>query len=661
MLRRQEVVNDHVKDYRNVASPSMLGPVRIGATMDVVSVGPDAISPPPSPPPGSSARGRPAERVVVGISAAPGNIEVIQRAARLAQWSGGELHGVHVRVPNQSGDAADGLLDRHRRLLMEMGGTYHEVVGGDVSRALRRFAEVEGATQLVMGATRGPRWHRVVRRSIVEVVTRQPGPLDVHVVDWSTPPVHQRVPVGGRRPLLVAPRRRLASWLMATIGVALLTAALWPLRGDEGLPGLLLVYLLLVVAVAVVGGAWPAAAAAVAAFLAVNWFLVPPFHTLNVGNVQNLLALFTFLAVGAVVSFLVGQVARRSAEAVRARAEAEALARTAGALVGVDDPLPALVARVCATFELDAVAALTRQDGGWRVDASAGQPVPAMPSDGSTTIPVGDDTVLVLVGSGLQADDLRVLDAFAAQLATALDRRRLQAEAAAAIALGEADRLRTALLRAVSHDLRTPLASIKASVTSLLQRDVDWPAEAMEEFLATIDEETDRLNGLVGNLLDMGRLQAGAVTVVLRPVALESVVPAALASLSADTRSVDLALDERSPEVQADPALLERAVANVVSNALVWTRDGGGVRVTVDQDSEWVELRVVDQGPGVAPEERSRLFEPFQRLGDRSNDTGAGLGLAVARGFLEAMGGSVTMEDTPGGGLTVVLRLRPAP
>ncbi len=586
------------------------------------------------------------ERVVAAVTGAPGSEVVISRAARLARRQKAELLGVHVRTPGEPDGGPADLLDAHRRLLVSLGGSYHEVVGSDAAPALLQLARAEGATQLVLGATRRSRWP--------SSLARHPGPVDVCVVTSRSELDQARAPVARRRGALLPPRRRSAAWLMAAFGVPLLTAVLLPIRGSESLPGVLLVFLLLVVAVAVVGGAWPAAAVAVAGVLAVNWFLTPPFHTLIVATVENLLALFTFLAVGAVVSFLVGQVARRSAEASRARTEAEALARAAGGLVGADDPLPALTQRVRTTFELDAVAVLVRRDGAWQVDAHAGHPVPLTPAEAVTTIPVGEDGVLALVGPELAADDRRVLNAFAAQLATALERRRLRAEAGAAAVLAEADELRTALLRAVSHDLRTPLASIKASVTSLRQGDIDWSEEAVEEFLGTIEDETDRLNGLVGNLLDIGRLQAGAVRVSLRAVGLEEIVPAALASLSADTSRVDLVLDELSPPVDADPALLERAVANVISNALAWTPPGGRIRVAVDQADGRVELRVVDQGPGVPPEDRARLFEPFQRLGDRSNDTGAGLGLAVARGFVEAMGARLWMEDGPSGGLAVV-------
>jgi len=346
------------------------------------------------------------------------------------------------------------------------------------------------------------------------------------------------------------------AWALAAVGVAAIVAALVPFRTDRSLTTALLLHVLLIVAVAALGGAAPAVAAAVAGFFAVNWFLTPPYHGLHIEGPANLLGLVTFLVVGAVVSFLVAQVGRRS------------------------------------------------------VEASEAQRVAAL-------------------------------------------------EAAEAAALAETDRLRTALLRAVSHDLRTPLASIKASVSSLRQDDISWTREATAEFLATIAEETDRLDRVVANLLDMGRLQAGAVQVAVRPVALEEIVPAALTSLSADTSVVELDLDETSPRVEADPALLERAVANVISNALAWTRPGTPVHVSVtERDAAVVELRVIDHGPGVPVDHRERLFEPFQRLGDRSNDTGAGLGLAVARGFVETMGGRMHMGDTPGGGLTMAITLR---
>ncbi|MET0902149.1 MAG: ATP-binding protein [Acidimicrobiales bacterium] len=241
------------------------------------------------------------------------------------------------------------------------------------------------------------------------------------------------------------------------------------------------------------------------------------------------------------------------------------------------------------------------------------------------------------------------------QAASARERQATEAAAAEALLRARADDLRVALLRAVSHDLRTPLASIKASVTSLLQRDVDWTEEATQEFLRTIDEESDRLDDLVGNLLDLSRLQSGALQFQNRPVGYEEVVPAALASLSGPTDGVEIHLDETLPRVQADPALLERVVANLAANAVAASHPSGAVRIEAGAIGDRVDLRIVDRGRGIPLEDRERIFEPFQRRGDGGG--GVGLGLAVAKGFVDAMGGELTLEDTPGGGITMVVGL----
>ncbi len=226
--------------------------------------------------------------------------------------------------------------------------------------------------------------------------------------------------------------------------------------------------------------------------------------------------------------------------------------------------------------------------------------------------------------------------------------------------LERVNELRTAILTAVSHDLRTPLAAIKASVSSLRERDVTWSPSATAEFLEAIEEETDRLTTLVGNLLDMSRVQTGSLVLVPRRVGLDEIVPRALATLPLSGRDVDMDVPETLPRVDVDAELLERAVANVVANARQWSPPGSPVSVRGGTRNGRVELRVVDHGPGVPPEQRQRMFLPFQRLGDRSVGDGVGLGLAVARGFVEAMDGSLEVEDTNGGGLTMVLSFEAA-
>jgi two-component system sensor histidine kinase KdpD len=453
------------------------------------------------------------------------------------------------------------------------------------------------------------------------------------------------------------PARRLASGLLlALVGLPLLTVALTSLRSQVDLPSALLLYLLLVVVVAVVGGFVPAAAAAVGAFLLANWYFTPPFHRFQIAEQADVLALVVFIAVAAVVSALVDLAARRRVEATRARAEAEALARLGGTLLHGHDPLPELVEQLQVTFGLDSVALLRRDRQGWRIEAVAGHTAPIRPEYATDAVELDTQTMLALSGRRLAGDDRRVLRAFSDQLAVALESRRLSRAAADAALLAEANQLRTALLAAVSHDLRTPLASIKTAVTGLLQDDVTLPPDATAELLATIDEQTDRLDRLVGNLLDMTRLQTGAFSLHKRPIGVDEVVPAALASLTDHGRGVQVDVPETLPRVYADPGLLERAVANVVANALAWSPPARPVQVTAGRHGDRVELRVIDHGPGIPTRDRDRLFLPFQRLGDASG-SGVGLGLAVAHGFLDAMHGQITPDDTPGGGLTMRISL----
>lgn len=336
--------------------------------------------------------------------------------------------------------------------------------------------------------------------------------------------------------------RRLGGWALAALGPAALTTALIPARADIDLSSVLLLFLLTVLLTAAVGGLGPALTAALLSFALINWFFTPPLHTWQVEHLDNVLALFVFLLVGAVVSWYGATAGRRAAEAARAQAGTE---------------------------------------------------------------------------------------------------------------------LRNALLAAVSHDLRTPLASIKASATSLLAEDVDWSPEDVRQFSATIDEETDRLTSLVANLLDMSRLSSGPVPVRQVDIGLDELVLAAVASLGerAPDASVDIDVPEELPTVRTDPSLVERAIANVVDNALAWSPAGRPVRVEASPGPDHVALRVIDHGPGIAVADRERIFLPFQRRGDRSQGAGVGLGLAVAQGLLRAVGGTVAVEDTPGGGTTMVITL----
>ena len=593
------------------------------------------------------------ERVVVALTGSVDGERLVRRAARMAARARGDLIALHVRPQDGLAGGAADMLEQQRALVEELGGTYREVVGADIGEALVSAAHSLNATQIVLGATRRSRFTELTRGSVINRVIAESGMgLDVHVIsrsDERSAATSSRT----RRPGSLPRRRVLLGFVLAAVALPLLTWVLTNLRAHLGLPSVLLLFLLLVVAVSAVGGVWPALVTAIAGFLLVNWFFTSPVHTFTIAEGENLLALFVFLAVAAVVSAFVSLSARRSADGARNRAEAEALAQLGGTT-----PVPDLLERLRQLLGLEAVVVYRRSTGGWVVGEAAGAPVPATPGD-APVIELDPEHALQTVGRQVDTSaGNRVLDAFAREIASSLALERLEAEASEAGSLAAAGELRTAILSAVSHDLRTPLSGIKASVTSLLQDDVRWTPAQAREFLVTIDEESDRLNALVGNLLDMSRLQTGALEVSLIPVGVDEVIPAALASIGQRAARVDVDVDEAHPRVIADPGLLERALANVIANAIDHSPDGTPVRVVAGLAGGAVDVRVVDRGPGVPAAERERVFLPFQRLGDTGSGEGVGLGLAVAKGFVEAMGGEVEMEDTPGGGLTMVFRLK---
>ncbi|MFD0514416.1 sensor histidine kinase [Streptomyces aureus] len=362
------------------------------------------------------------------------------------------------------------------------------------------------------------------------------------------------------------------------------------------------------------------------------------------------------------VASVVDLAARRTHQAARLRAESEILSFLAGSVLRGETSLEALLERVRETFGMESVALLERAGDvdPWTCAGSVGTgTVVERPEDADVDMPVGDRMALALSGRVLPAEDRRVLAAFAAQAAVVLDRQRLQFQAEQSRTLAEGNRIRTALLAAVSHDLRTPLAGIKAAVSSLRSDDVAWSEEDQAELLEGIEEGADRLDNLVGNLLDMSRLQTGTVSPLIREIDLDEVVPMALGGIPEN--SVELEIPESLPMVNVDPGLLERSVANLVENAVKYSPSGERVLVSASAIADRVEVRVVDRGPGVPDEAKDRIFEPFQRYGDAPGGAGVGLGLAVARGFAEAMGGTLSAEDTPGGGLTMVLSLPTAP
>ncbi|MEV7084383.1 sensor histidine kinase KdpD [Streptomyces sp. NPDC093085] len=600
------------------------------------------------------------ERIVVGLTGGPEGRTLIRRAARMAaKGSGSEILAVYIARSDGLTAASPKELAVQRKLVEDLGGTFHHVIGDDIPSALLEFARGVNATQIVLGSSRRKTWQYVFGPGVGATVARESGPdLDVHIVTHEEAAKGRGLPVA--RGARLGRSRIIWGWLAGVVAPVLLAVVLTALDNTLGLANDVLLFLFLTVLAALLGGLRPALASAAVGSMLLNFYFTPPTHNLTVADPRNLVAIVIFFAVAVAVASVVDLAARRTHTASRLRAESEILSFLAGSVLRGETALDALLERVRETFGMESVALLERAGDvdPWTCAGSVGPQPVDRPEAADVDMPVGDHMALALSGRVLPAEDRRVLAAFAAQAAVVLDRQRLVGEAERARALAEGNRIRTALLAAVSHDLRTPLAGIKAAVTSLRSDDVEWSEEDRAELLEGIEHGADRLDHLVGNLLDMSRLQTGTVTPLMREIDLDEVVPMALGGVPEN--SVDLDIPESLPMVAVDPGLLERAVANIVENAVKYSPEGQRVTVAASALGARVELRVVDRGPGVPEDAKERIFEPFQRHGDAPRGAGVGLGLAVARGFVDAMGGTLAAEDTPGGGLTMVLTLSAA-
>ncbi len=596
------------------------------------------------------------ERVVVALSGGPEGEQLVRRAARIAARAGtGDLLAVHISRSDGLAGADPAHLVEQQRLVGSLGGTYHQLLGDDVPETLLSFARAENATQLVLGDSRRGRWAGMLAPPGVGTRTiRAAGDIDVHIVSHPHAGRGRALPAGRGS---LSTRRRVRGYLLAVVLPVLLTLALLPVHDVLNLVSDVLLFLLLVVAVALVGGAGPALVAAVLGSLLLNYFFTAPVHTLTIGKTNNALALLVYVLVAAMVSSVVDLAARRTRQAARAVAESHVLANLAATPLTGSADLAALLDRFRESLSLASASFLEREHAGWRLVAAAG-PDPALrPEDADTVVPAGPGTALAVSGRTLGPEDARVAAAFAARTSQAVDQIRVAEEAARAAPLAEANKVRTALLAAVGHDLRTPLAAAKAVVSGLRAEDVPLGEDDRRELLRTADDALDTLAGLVDSLLDLSRLQAGALPVHLAPALVEDVVAGALDDVSVAGGPVVLDVAEDLPAVLVDAALLERVVVNLLSNAQRYAPAGAPPLLGASAVLDRVEIRVADTGPGIPAAEYERVFLPFQRLGDHDNSTGVGLGLALARGLVEAMGGTLDPEETPGGGLTMVVSL----
>jgi two-component system sensor histidine kinase KdpD len=511
------------------------------------------------------------------------------------------------------------------------------------------------------------------------------------------------------------PRPLWLGYVAGLAAVALATGLIAVVQTRVDLANISMLYLVAVLAIATWFGSGPAVVASVAAFLCFNWFFVEPRHTLTVADPEEWVALLLFLAAAIVTGELAGRERRRAAEARQREHEAVVLYDVVRLMAepNVDQALHAVAERLRTELQLAAVAIDLNAGDGRETRAAAGDPeavriaepganvssralgrgtMPAQDRPGGVgrwvrIVPSGPPGVRRLAVSdllhlvpveiqgrrvgtialvrergspGFRAVDNRLLLAVAAQLGLAVERERLRHEAMETEVLRRTDELKTALLNAVSHDLRTPLASIIASAGSLRQRDVAWTDQDQQEFAEAIEQEARRLNRIVGNLLDLSRIEAGS----LRPAAdwydvgaLVDDVVGRLRSITAQHR-VRVEVPEDLPPVQLDYVEIDQVLSNLIENAVKYTPPGGEILVTAQQGDGEVQIRVADRGPGLPAAAISRVFDRFYRIdGTGQGPGGTGLGLAVARGLVEAHGGRIWVENRPDGGASFTFTL----
>ncbi|MGH9020356.1 MAG: DUF4118 domain-containing protein, partial [Acidimicrobiales bacterium] len=586
------------------------------------------------------------ERLIVGVTGTETDEALLRRAARMASRTGAELFAVHVR----SGDAIRRTGDDTalaRELVREFEGRFEEVVDDDVATALVSFARHERGTQIVIGASRP---HRAWRppSGVVEKVLRHARDLDVHVIA-----------VGGQRPGHVHERRRAGrvTWARRVAGLAgaavllpAITVAMTSVRSNVSLSTVVLVYLLVVLGAAVWSGAAVGVAAALVASGLENYYFVKPFHTLDVARPDDVVALVAFLVFAVAASVVVSRFAQRTSLAERSRAEAQILAQAAATVVTSHEDLRPLLDSMRAVYAARGVALIARRGGVDVPDVTSGESPDNFAT--GTDFAIDEDHHLVIVGAALDPQDRALIDAFAGRISSGLRGQVLAHDASEFAALAEAESLRVALFRTVAADLRAPLDEIAERVTTL-RKGVTRPDD--DVLLRDVASRARRLARLVTNLVDAGRLESGEVTPSPSATTLADVVEGALAQVDTRDRAVEVDLDEGLPALTTDRALVERILANVVTNACRFSPLEHPVRIRAGAVGDVVEVLVIDRGPGMERTQREVILAPFDHLSGAQLN--AGLNLTVASGFAQLLGGCLQFEDTPGGGLTVGVEL----
>jgi len=634
------------------------------------------------------------DRLLACVSEHPATAGLIRHARRVADRLHAPWTAIYVETARTQrlNDVERDRVAEHLRLAERLGASTITIPGRNIAEEVIAYAEANNITQIVVGKSDRPRWFEMLHGSVVYELVCKAGSISVHVISAEqSEPVPLKSVATRQRPEPF----RLLPYIGGTAAVALALGIGSLVERLIGLQSISLVFLMAVLASAIVWGLWPSLLAGLLSVLAYNYFFIPPLYTFTIADPENVLSLFFFALVAVVVSNLTAAT-RRQIVSARARAkttaELYAFSRKVAGIGTLDDLLWATAYQISSMLKLHTVMLLPDKEGGSLTIASGYPPEDLLDNAdmaaarwcwehnraagrGADTLPGGKWLFLPLrTGSGpvgvigidrdepgplLTPDERRLLDALADQAAVAIERVSLARGLAETRVLAETERLRAALLTSISHDLRTPLASIIGTVSSLRSYADKYEPAERDELLATLQDEAERLNRFVGNLLDMTRLESGAIDLKLDLVDIAEIVGAALQRagnvLAHHRIEVEIAPD--LPMVRLDSILFEQVLFNLLDNAAKYAPPGSRIDIRARRDGDVVAMDVTDEGPGIPPGDLERIFDKFYRVQaqDRRR-AGTGLGLAICRGFIEAQGGHIearNRRDRSGAVLTV--------
>ena len=640
------------------------------------------------------------ERILVCVSEAPSTAGLIRYARRVADrlrvpWTA--IYVETTRTQRLSVAERDRIAD-FLRLAERLGASTITIPGRSIAEEVVAYATANNITQIVIGKSNRSRWFEMVHGSVVHELVRRTGSISVHVIsadDSETVPPKSIETRPAIEPIRIEPYLGSAGAVAVALGIGLL------LKHFIAVQSISLVFLTAILASAIAWGLWPSLFAAIASMLAYNFFFLPPLYTFTVGDPENVLALFFFLIVALIVSNLT---ARTRTQVVTARSRAKttaelyAFSRKVAGIGALDDLLWATAHQITSMLNVRTVLLMPLKDReglevasgyppedqlddadmaaarwSWEHNRPAGRGADTLPGAKRLFLPLrtGSGPVGVLgidrdaPGPLLTPDDRRLLDALCDQAAVAIERISLAKGLDEARVLAETERLRAALLTSISHDLRTPLASILGTVSSLRSYPERYSPAEREDLLATLQDEAERLNRFVSNLLDMTRLESGAIDLKLELIDVAEIVGSALqraGSVLAGHR-VEVNIAPHLPMLRLDAVLFEQVLFNLLDNAAKYSPIGSRIDIRASRDGELVEIEVVDEGPGIPPADLERIFDKFYRVQaqDRRR-AGTGLGLAICRGFVEALGGWIVARNRrDGSGAVLTIRMPVVP